>query len=490
MGLNTKIYHEILKKYFASSLRNNLWGRHAIFDDEAAAGIVYVADLLTQMRNMRKWLPDEGVVQVGFTGEQLAKLYIEAINKVLVSGIIHTYVGVVDIQSMVPQEKFAEQKKRSKASAIVPYGTDCLFTDAGIIDGYQEKCALLRARGLEPTAANLAPFAELIETERVFTNRRLRTELYTYFCNYFYRHPYSFMKGARVIIDAQEGNFFTVKDGNAQYVPFKRDFGEADLQMMVWVHHYCWRHAIWLQSIDRDLIAIIISYLFRQSRRLKKGEVRHEPKRITCWQDFQKGFDMTHMISEMTDHHAWHPMHFIVACILCGTDFVPKDSLTNKIGVHMIFWAVLGPGRDLVRNILDPAVGPAQLQLVLQAIYTEQYDESKNMVGYHTQDAWAHDQLGKIKQLQERRARRRASYAESVKNSKEKRVTAGLQQRPKDYKPLDPLTLYKIAQKRRAKVMRMPEPVDIERIHPSVAFNIQYWMPRLYKESSAINVPE
>ena len=472
MGLNTTIYHEILKKYFATSMRTNLRGTYPIYRDEAEAGIVYVADLLTQMRNMRKWKPEEGVVQVGFTGAELAALYIEAINKVLASGIVHTYVGVVDIQSMVPQEKFAEQKKRSRASNIVPYGTDCLFCDAGVIEGYRAKCALLRSQGLEPTEQNLAPFATLIETERVFTNRRLRTELYTYFCDYFARNPYSFVKGSRVVIDSQEGFYFTVKDGVAEYVPFERAFGEADLQMMVWVHHYAWKHAIWLQSIDRDMIAIILAYLFRQTRRLKKKEITHLPKRITCWQDFTKGFDMTHLIAEMTEHHAWHPLHFIVACILCGTDFVDKTTLTNKISVPMVFWAVLGPGRNLVRNILDPVVGSAQLQLVLQAVYTEQYDESKDMFGYSRQDAWALDQLAKIKAL------------------KQKRVAAGRQQRPSEYEPLPVEQLHEIAAKRRAKVMRMPDAAEIERVHPSLVFHIKYWMPVFYSEDSSLNVPE
>ena len=51
MGLNTTIYHEILKKYFATSMRTNLRGTYPIYRDEAEAGIVYVADLLTQMRS-------------------------------------------------------------------------------------------------------------------------------------------------------------------------------------------------------------------------------------------------------------------------------------------------------------------------------------------------------------------------------------------------------------------------------------------------------
>lgn len=377
MGIHGQVLHTIIRRFFSGgALVENQTGQVITPDAMKEHGAVLISDLLTQLREVN--LGPGGNYEAAVTGDQLVELFVYYVNRAVESGHFRAYVGVVDVQHLTPREKLAEQKSRSTRRPIQSYPKDSIFTPEGIVT---------REAGM----------AQPINTQRVFADRVFRVQLFRFIANQLEQRPYLIMKGVDFVMDFDEHEYFVIKDGIPSWKAHNRTLGEADLQMMVWAHMYSDRHVIWIQSIDRDLIPIITSYIHQIHRMNRKGKIDHCLRGFWYSMGFQweknkmhpnapknytfRAIDMMRFTLELKTRLKWNPLHFVLACILCGTDFIKKSDLVNLVSVPMVFWAVCVAGKEYTKRVgtqqaagsSGPDVSGAYFVLLLQTIYTEHY---------------------------------------------------------------------------------------------------------------------
>lgn len=447
MGLHGGILHGIIRRFFTGgALVENKTGHIPLTENMKTHGQVLISDLLTQLREVT--LGAATGFDRAVRGDQLVDLFAKYVNKAVESGNFRAYVGVVDVQHLTPREKLAEQRARSTNRPIQPYPPGSRFVEEGI--------SIPSPSGRYHT--------ELINTQRVFADRIFRVQLFKFIADEIERRPWLIMKGVDFVMDFDEHHYFVLCNGVSAWKPHcyattqggvtttqPRTIGEADIQMMVWAHQYSARHVVWIQSIDRDLIAIITAYIYQVQRMNRKGLLNHPLKGFWYSMGFQweknkshpnapknyifRALDMMQFTADIKRRFGWNPLHFVLACIMCGTDFLRKSDLVNLISVPMIFWGVCVAGREFTKRVgtarhrKDGDLSGAYFVLLLQTIYSEHYSNTKAYKGLRADD----------RALQYIRDKNNKVWAQDV------------QENPSEYQPLEPNQLWGISDKAYAK---------------------------------------
>lgn len=482
MGLHSDIWKYIVQTYFAPNLRRATSGEHALLEHERQPGarIAYISDFFTQVRHVGAWHPDSGWVYE-ITTTELVDHIIEGINGVFSSGDVEYYIIVADVQYLVPAEKRAEQRRRSWRQGEVPYDANSRFVSGGIIENYEAALCMFRTQvergmhtfnGVPPGTGLVAVvnaferiYARPFKTARVLSDRQLREKMVARVAYELSRRPYAFVEGGKVIVDSRaDGACVYVSDGESRVVERLRTHGEADTQMMTWVHYFASHRerqfAVWVDSIDSDFIPMLALYVHRRRELARDASVSQAPAAITLWRDELRGLDMVGMVERMVEHHAWNPVAFACASILCGTDFILKRMVTFRIGVPMVFWGVLGPGAQ--HAVQTPASREA-FGLLLRVVWSEEY--SPNFKGKPSE-----------------RIKRVASRLSTLRE-----VAAS--RRPSD-PPLTASQLREIATRAKSINKRFPDEADLDAAWRLVRFNLGYWDMECFKRDSLVVLPE
>lgn len=266
---------------------------------------VIIRDTLTDMFKAKS--PNGGSE---FTGaEILAYLYQFAAGP-FKSGAAHTVILCMDNNTLVPPEKGAEQKRRDKKRA----------PDAQPYPDRAELCA---------AGVRIGAVESKLDIKRMMANRGLRAHLWEYFVGALASKRFVPPVGCTLIIDhCLEGayafghNDWGLTRGNV--------LGEADLKIPYWVIRYASMPVhIVIHSIDSDFLPILLGVVRKLGHKMKcKISLRYW---FSLWCDIRGAYEYlqkTHPLSI----HQW-----IIACILCGSDYVEKARVFNGIGHATLF---------------------------------------------------------------------------------------------------------------------------------------------------------
>lgn len=307
---------------------------------------VVVSDDLTRMHRFST--ADRG----GLTGLDLFEQWFFIIHKALESGTVSTYICCYDCASLMPKAKIREQAKRRVNH--VPYHIESVFCDEGIkepmldvvrdADGKEQrdeagKPVYTVRRAVNPETGELEIvylFPARIDITRLMQTTALRPRLYRFIIRKLQEHQLP--PDTCILFDAAQrgpvryrGEFPEAREsinpktkerrmiwGNiVQLTDVKREFGEADLQVLWWTHQIPAPHPVFVESIDCDLM-VLLTWFYENTRRpnvywvFTLGAYMDVAQFWNCVTRFKRGKPMR---------------NFVRGACACGNDFVDKGEI-------------------------------------------------------------------------------------------------------------------------------------------------------------------
>lgn len=295
-----------------------------------------------------------------FTGKDAAmKLFEPALKKIYNSNNSNSpnnkivYMFCIDDDEHVPKEKLAELTNRTKTKILYPLGAE--FCDEGIT-------LIHNNSGLKQT--------ELMDLERVLNTRALRKKLWQYCLKHL--HTIKFPKDAIIIFNFKQLGPYVIYNGEPPRLTteWAHALGETDLSLPFWL--WLFRdYDVILHTVDTDIIPITFSYIAGTvSSRLPKSIVWEYEKRTGGGKN-KKPIVKTPMLIDMyklcqraVESTKLNIQQFVLACILCKTDFYNKRLLTHGVSAPYIFQAIM-LSKDYILQKIAPDVDDGELGLEL-----------------------------------------------------------------------------------------------------------------------------
>lgn len=293
-----------------------------IKEPASLANHVVIDDLLTRLYKdigpYHNW---------NFTGRDLYSSFIRPVRKAFDQKGAIVYVAICDDSRNVPKEKAVEQSERSEASDVKPYDSTLQYKIIG--DGL----VTVSADGTESAA-------EMIDMRRLVRTRKLR-RLYCDFVAQYAREFEFFGTGERYLIfdyDAVAGPCIlpTPTPTSALVLPAHinqpHQLGEADVSVFYWcLQFHQYRKLV--MTIDTDFIPILASYMQHTNEKREK---------YLLWRyDKDSLVDGVKMLADAQLKWGISLHSVTLLCILTGTDFYRKKSLTHGFGVKKLLEAFL-----------------------------------------------------------------------------------------------------------------------------------------------------
>ena len=299
---------------------------------------------LTQMRCMTRAYRDDPTHAPFKTMRNIYDIFI---GRVLDECKLHAasdtlkYYGLVaDKAAHVPPQKRREQSERDKSKRDA-YASSAKLHHPGIfVDGHP---ALQTetwdfSNGLPPPDS---PQPVNVWSNILMGTRALRLDFYRYLRDCMQKdsrlHPYP------IFFDFEPtGGPYFIQHGHCIQKPYlDHRIGEADLACFHWARHFR-RYHILVHCVDTDYIPLSLLYehemeksFFMQLRTRSKRK-RDDPETLAAQ---PVCMDVHAAVATLKDH-GWSVHAFVLACIVCGTDFVKKNRVLDWIPYHLIFQAV------------------------------------------------------------------------------------------------------------------------------------------------------
>lgn len=376
------IYREIRPYLKAHAATKKAWvGASGVVVSPDQRGAVEIVDVLTEMHPLVNKNKDRAGTRQ-FTGEE----FYQIVRKWIVNAHVEVYVICMDYQPRVPHRKHAEQKRRAESRAVAAgaaerranYRSGARFTDAGI----EEPIVVLdpgtpaprretstqvvdddakEARG----ATRRFRAAEPFDLDVVLGQRNLRSALIGYVARRMAKDQALY--GVSIIFDYNNRvellqlEHTDATSGRWALRPivtklFQHGYGESDKKMLFWLRVFHHRPC-WVRSVDGDMLPLLLQYL-----------TSTEPARPTdapvhwiysSWRRGSKStggmINMGDLMSRLHTQLKWNTEEFVVACILCGTDYFEKNTLFRGVGYLYLLYAVQ-QSRKQVRVLWDYAI--------------------------------------------------------------------------------------------------------------------------------------
>lgn len=302
---------------------------------------VLVRDLLTRARRFRGRSGFEktgpGRLQYQFTAKEFCDEFMADIANMVKAGTYHAIVLCIDVPENMNPDKHNEQKKRDDSNGSGSY----------------------------PLSFELSMSSnERFDIERLLSTRPLRIKLWNLLLEYtIARHD--LFAYQRIIFDFTTGPPTLVYSERVIAMDqCAHDFGEADIMCAFWASRFphC---AVVVESTDSDFIPILIAYVSHCRRTAplllsydRTNTGKSADKRIIVSVD---------ALGRYLSDIGYHPAPFVLACILCGTDFVSKSSVTFFVPVHVVLSAMRTVTADNVTDALRSVEG---FRYVLERVFT------------------------------------------------------------------------------------------------------------------------
>lgn len=322
---------------------------------------VVIDDLLTRMFHCTSPNPDGS-----FTGLDLWEIFIRPIRLHYQAQAL-LYICTADDQANVPTQKQATQQRRNQDADVKEYIGDWIMCDAGIRLPHHEYAS------------------EPIDLRRFVRTRRLRQQMWHYFNSklqqldwlndtngnqqfsvaFEYSAKEVHFHGRTDVLQTLGYNLDHLKQNCTRRVMH----GEADLSLMYWTDVFQKQnHPIVIHTIDTDLIPIAFSYI-QQSRCQNKQLYWVYDRNMTVYVDLVEMCRLGLQALQLND------LQFMVACILCGNDFVQKKQILHLFGLDCIF-EVVQQHKGLLPALFraNETASLMALQALLAALYSKKLE--------------------------------------------------------------------------------------------------------------------
>jgi hypothetical protein len=126
-----------------------------------------------------------------------------------------------------------------------------------------------------------------------------------------------------------------------------------------WAAHVSNSHSVLLDSIDTDVMPLVMHYL---------SSVQPPHAKRFLWRYWHSKYvDMKRLARAMERQLEWTSFEFMVAFILCGTDYFEKSEVFSRVGHKMIFHAV----QACANHVAPITEDVRHFEVVLRFIYND-----------------------------------------------------------------------------------------------------------------------
>lgn len=314
MGLNSDIKAKILGTYSPGCYHQ---GTITI------KNAVRITDLLVNMYHRRG--PEEDNT---FTGDEAYQSFLVPIKNALALDE-YVYAIVCDNQQGVPHQKKMTQDDRRKADTS--YAKDLTASHPGYVT-YPNECEINDQGICRPKVDDKEPMVERMILDEVVKNSCLRLKLMHYFCGRLAELVIPMTRVLRFDYDYRGPWYFMANEAPKHCIERGTNLGEYDIAANHIASEYC-DYPIILQTADTDTIPLVTSLV--ASGRFKEQ---------IAWIFAPGGYvDCHRMVLDSLQATGMDARMFILACVLCGTDFYKKTWLSHFFNDDAIFSALRHP---------------------------------------------------------------------------------------------------------------------------------------------------
>lgn len=356
-----------LRKWLKEHVCPDAFSTDAFFFEAADAPWVYIWDVLTALHRERGPQFD-----YTFSPEQLVELVLRQPLTYLQSGdAVRVCVLCADDVTRVPKEKSATQDRRTAqyqerrrksglhaASASGEdedfYPADAKLTAAGI--GYTD-----------PATGDWVQDAR-VNLERLLRSRDIRPQIW-HLVREALAKPgsrWAVPHGKALILDhAREGPWAFV-GGEPERVLAPHPHGEGEVMAAYWAAAFRGASIV-VDTIDTDIIPLLFQLL---------GAATEPPRRLLWRYRSASGplvvthVDMKQLFRALQTKTGLGNFEFLVAFVLCGTDFFPKASVLHHLGTRCMLHAVRA-GEQHLADLLEVKEGLKAFRMLLRLAYHE-----------------------------------------------------------------------------------------------------------------------
>jgi hypothetical protein len=273
-------------------------------------GYVVIDDVLTRFRRLRS--PNNNGL---FTGDELLKEFMRPVLYHMRAGAA-AYVAICDDFTNVPQQKHAEQARRSAGNNRAPPYTpaDYMLSSAGIVNMD------------DPTHQYKAM---PINLESLLNTRTLRVRLWQYIKRRLVEvKTTEYINNFQIVFEYEKAGPELLPDTYDWPASWKQphNHGEADMSMVYWAHKYHDKPVV-ISTIDTDILPIAFNYIARKQRQMP-----------LWWQyEDQKSHQLLFVDMLMVYKKLNMPSNvFCLACIIAGNDYVEKKPMAHRFNAELI----------------------------------------------------------------------------------------------------------------------------------------------------------
>lgn len=292
-----------------------------------------------------------------FTLEELLFFVLEHHMKPLREGRATFVVICGDDPKRVPKEKEETQSERTKAyrergqSRRAPRQLVDGKEDCGGLDNETERDgserpelqpypldAELCEEGIRyrdfPEAEGGVLRAERVHINRLLHTREVRVQLWDRLLDLIKSGKVEIPANTSLILDHfSEGPWELNHNRVVLREDLKHAYGEGEMMCVFWAAHLRRSHHVLVESIDTDFMPLIVHHVSM----LDPSAAPHQ----LLWRYWHTGYVDIHALHVgIYTKLGWNSLDFMVAFILCGTDYFKKKTVFHRVGCQIILHAV------------------------------------------------------------------------------------------------------------------------------------------------------
>lgn len=295
------------------------------------------------------------------TGNDIAELIISDIYDHFVNKPSDVRILIInfDDDDNTPIEKLKEQENRTKKKATYPVNIE--FCDEGVVveqplEGVRE----------------VVYQTELIDLDKVLNTRGARKKLWRYVLENLKKRRLP--KQATVIFNFDKSGPWLFREGAAEHrTDWAHAFGEADTALSFFMYLFKGWDFVF-ETVDTDYIPITAAYLSSAPEDCLPRTLIWRYKDRTS--KTVQLVDMKRLLKDTLEATGLTAQQFIVACVLCKTDFYDKSLISNQMGAPVIFDAVRASKSSVIPRLIssfsneDEKQGVQELELFARLLLT------------------------------------------------------------------------------------------------------------------------
>lgn len=213
------------------------------------------------------------------------------------------------------------ERDGTEAPQLLPYPDDAALCDEGI--QYRDF----------PEAEGGTLRSERVHIGRLLHTRQVRVQIWDRLLDLLKSGKVEIPGGTSLVLDHFAEGPWELRDSRlVRRDDLKHPYGEGEMMCVFWASHLRRSHNVLIESIDTDMMPLIIHHVSM----LDEG-----PRKKLLWRYWHTGYvDIHELHTGIYTKMGWNSLDFMVAFILCGTDYFKKKTLFPRVGCKLILHGV------------------------------------------------------------------------------------------------------------------------------------------------------